>query len=77
VNVLVIAEDFVKDEHLLQPIVEAIMKAVGKSRAEVKVCKDPRFHGTGEALKWESIKQAIDRHEGMVDLFLLNGPAKG
>jgi hypothetical protein len=71
VNVLVLAEDFVKDEHLLQPIIEAMLKAVGKPRAKVKVCKDPRFHGTGEALKWESIKQALDRHRGMVDLFLL------
>ncbi|MGC8638243.1 MAG: hypothetical protein ACP5XB_00010 [Isosphaeraceae bacterium] len=68
---LILAEDFVKDEFLLQPIIQAMMKALGKSNSKVKVCKDPRFHGTGEALKWESIKQALDRHRGMVDLFLL------
>jgi len=71
VTVLILAEDFVKDEFLLQPIIQAMMKEVGKSKAKVKVCKDPRFHGTGEALKWEFIEQALSRHRGMVDLFLL------
>jgi hypothetical protein len=70
VNVLVLAEDFVKDEHVLQPIIKAMMKAVGKPQANVAVCRDPRFHGTGEALKWTWIKQALDRHR-KVDIFLL------
>ena len=70
-NVLLIAEDFVKDEHVLLPIVTAMMNDLGKDRARIKVCKDPRFHGTGEALRWEFIEQAIDRHRGMIDLFLL------
>src|SRR5580700_10029124 len=48
-----------------------MMKELGRPRAKVKVCKDPRFHGTGEALKWEFIEQALSRHRGMVDLFLL------
>jgi hypothetical protein len=71
VKVLVLPEDFVKDEHVLQPIIEAMMKALGKPQAKVKVCKDPRFHGTSEVLKWEWVKQALDRHRGMVDLFVL------
>lgn len=70
-KVLILAEDFVKDEFLLQPIIQAMMKAVGKPKAKVKVCKDPRFHGTGEALKWDYIEQALSRHRGMVDLYLL------
>jgi hypothetical protein len=71
VNVLVIAEDFVKDQLVLQPIIEAMMKAVDWPKAKVKVCRDPRFHGTSEALKWEFVQQALSRHKGMVDLFLL------
>ena len=71
VKVLILAEDFVKDEFLLQPIIQAMMKSVGKPKAKVKVCRDPRFHGTGEALKWEYVEQALRRHRGMVDLFLL------
>ena len=70
-KVLILAEDFVKDEFLLQPIIQAMMKSVGKPKAKVKVCRDPRFHGTSEALKWEYIEQALSRHRGMVDLFLL------
>ena len=38
-NVLVIAEDFVKDELVLQPIIEAMMKAVEWPKAKVKICK--------------------------------------
>ena len=68
---LVIPEDFVKDEHVLKPLIEAMMKALDRSRAKVRVCKDPRFHGTGECVKWGFIKEALDRHKGMVDLFLL------
>src|SRR5271165_2170326 len=71
VKVLILAEDFVKDEFLLQPVIQAMMKVVGKPKAKVKVCKDPRFHGTSEALKWEYIEQALGLHRGMVDLFLL------
>jgi hypothetical protein len=70
-NVLILAEDFVKDEAVLQPIIQEMMKAVGKGLAKVKVCKDPRFHGTSEALRWEFIEQALSRHQGMVDVFIL------
>ncbi len=70
-RVLVLAEDFVKDEYILQPIIEAMMKSLGKPRAKVIVCKEPRFHGTSEALRWEYVRQALARHRGMVDLFLL------
>src|SRR5262245_55749556 len=48
-----------------------MMKEVGNPKAKVKVCKDPRFHGTGEALKWEFIEQAVSRHRGMFVLCLL------
>ena len=69
-NVLVLAEDFVKDELLLLPIIQAMMKAVGKPQAKVKVCKDPRFHGTGEALSG-SLSSRAEPASGMFDLFLL------
>jgi hypothetical protein len=70
VRVLILPEDFVKDECILQPIIEAMMKALNRPRAKVKVCKDPRFHGTSEVLKWEFIEQALNRHRGMFDLCL-------
>jgi len=71
VRVLILAEDFVKDQFLLQPIIQAMMKEIGAPKAKVKVCKEPRFHGTSDALSWEYISVAVNRHRGIVDLFLL------
>lgn len=70
VNVLVIPEDFRKDQYVLRPIVEAMMKAHGV-RARVNVCTDPLLGGVGEALKWERLVQILDQYRGMVRLFLL------
>ena len=68
-NVLVIPEDFRKDQYMLKPIIESMMKAKGKA-AKVVVCKDPLLGGIGQALKWERIKEITERYR-MVDLFLL------
>lgn len=70
VNVLVIPEDFRKDQYVLRPIVEAMMKAHGV-KARVEVCTDPLLGGVGEALKWERLVQILDQYRGMVRLFLL------
>lgn len=39
-NVLVIPEDFRKDQYMLKPIIEAMLKAKGKM-VKVRVCQDP------------------------------------
>jgi len=70
-NVLVIPEDFRKDQYMLKPIVRAMMKALGKPKATVEVCQDPLLGGIGEALKWERIEEILELNKGMVDLFLL------
>lgn len=70
-KVLVIPEDFRKDQHLLRPIIEAMMKAAGKPKAKVQICRDPLLGGVDEALKWERIEEALLRHRGMAQLFLL------
>ncbi len=69
-RVLVIPEDFVKDQYILQPLVEAMMEASGKPRARVRICHDPRLGGVAEALKWERVAEILDRYP-MIDLFLL------
>jgi len=71
VNVFVIPEDFRKDQFILKPIVQAMMAAIGKPRANVRVCQDPLLGGVTEALKWERIKEILDRYRGMVQVFLL------
>jgi hypothetical protein len=70
-RVMILAEDYVRDEHLLRPIVMAMMCALGQEKAKVVVCRDPRFHGKDESLHWDLVRSALERHKGMVDLFLL------
>jgi hypothetical protein len=70
VNVLIIPEDFRKDQYMLRPIV-ATMLRVKEKTATVRVCMDPLLGGIDQALKWERIEEIIERYKGMVDLFLL------
>jgi hypothetical protein len=70
-NVLIIPEDFRKDQYMLKPIITAMLKELGKANAKVRVCQDPLLGGVGQALKWERIEEIINRYKGMVNLFLL------
>jgi hypothetical protein len=69
-NVLVIPEDFRKDEHVLKPVIQAMLAALGKPRAKVVVCKDPLLGGIDQALNHDRIREIVTRYR-MVDLFLL------
>lgn len=69
-NVLVIPEDFRKDQYMLKPIISSLMKFIGKPKAKVRICQDPLLGGVSEALKWENIEAIIQQYP-MVDLFLL------
>jgi hypothetical protein len=70
-NVLVIPEDFTKDEHVLKPIVERMLEDVGRPNATVLVCRDPNFGGIGEALKEERLRKDVLLRYPMVHLFIL------
>jgi len=69
-NVLVIPEDFRKDQYMLKPIILAMMSNIGKPRAKVRVCQDPLLGGVVQATKWERMKEIVDRY-AMVNLFVL------
>ncbi len=69
-NVLVIPEDFRKDQHILKPVVQAILHAAGKTNATLRICQNPLLGGTGQALNKDRIL-GIVRQYPMVDLFLL------
>ena len=69
-NVLVIPEDFRKDQYLLLPIIRAMLGALGRGSAQVVICRDPLLGGYGQALKRERILEIVNRYR-MVDLFLL------
>jgi hypothetical protein len=50
-RVLVIPEDFRKDQYMLKPIINALMKSLGKPSAKIRICQDPLLGGVSEALK--------------------------
>lgn len=58
-RVLVIPEDFRKDQYMLLPIVKAMMGAIGKPRANVVVCKDPLLGGVDQATNWDRLKGIV------------------
>lgn len=70
-NVLIIPEDFRKDQYILKPIITEMLKALGIPRAEVRVCQEPLLGGISQSLDWGRINEILDRYRGMVDLFLL------
>lgn len=70
INVLVIPEDFRKDQYILDPVIRRIFREVGKPRARINVCKDPLLGGIDQALDWERISEVIDMYP-MVHIFLL------
>lgn len=70
VNVLIIPEDFRKDQYVLKPFIETMFAAID-TKACVQVCCDPLLAGVGEALKWDRIEEILRRYKGMTRVFLL------
>lgn len=68
-NVLVIPEDFTKDEQILKPLVERILEDCGR-KAQVQVCRNPNFQGVQTALKFDALREVIALYP-MVQLFIL------
>jgi hypothetical protein len=69
-NVLVIPEDFRKDQYVLAPLVRRMFREIGKPRARVQVCTDPVMGGITEALDWERLQEVIEMYP-IVNIFLL------
>ena len=70
-KVLVIPEDFRKDQFILSPLIAVMLKKLGKPNCKIIVCRDPLLGGIDRALKWDLIEAIIERYRGMIDLFLL------
>lgn len=69
-RVLVIPEDFRKDQYVLEPILAKMFEAIGK-KAKVIVCRDPLLGGVDQALNWDRIQEILVRYRGMIECFLL------
>lgn len=70
-RVLVIPEDFRKDQYILKPILNRLFETIGRRRARIRVCQDPLLGGIGEATKSERVAEIVERYEAMTDVFVL------
>ena len=70
-NVLIIPEDFRNDQYILKSLFSQLFKKIGKPRTRVRVCQDPLLGGVTEALKSRCIREIVELHEGMTDIFIL------
>ena len=70
-NVLIIPEDFRKDQYILKPIFSRLFRSLGSPRARIQVCQDPLLGGIGEAMKPKRIAEIVDQYEAMTDVFIL------
>ena len=70
-NVLIIPEDFRKDQYMLKPLFSRLVRSFNRPSIHVLVCHDPLLGGFGEALKSERIEEILEKYEGMIDIFVL------
>jgi len=71
VKVLIVPEDFRKDQHILTPIFTRLLRNVGDNSPKVRICRDPLLGGVSEALKSERMAQILEANRGMYDLYIL------
>lgn len=69
-NILIVPEDFRKDQYFLKPLFEAIFTHYGKTRTRVRICNPPLLGGVTEALKSDRLREVV-RQYPFVDLFIL------
>ena len=69
-NVLIVPEDFRKDQYILKPIFERLFRAIGRRSAKIEVCQDPLLGGVDEALKLDRISEIVSFYP-MTDVFIL------
>jgi hypothetical protein len=70
VKILVIPEDFRKDQYILEPIIRAMVQWCGVPNPRVEVCRDPLLGGVREAMSVNLLEEIVSRYP-MVDLFIL------
>ena len=69
-KVVIIPEDFRKDQYILKPVFHRLFNSLGSRNAKIAVCQDPLLGGVGEALKLERLRDVVKRYP-MVDMFVL------
>ena len=70
-NILVIPEDFRKDQYILKPLISRLLRHLGAPNPRVVICKDPLLGGVDEALKTDKLSEIVSDQQGMTDIFIL------
>ena len=70
-NILVIPEDFRKDQYILNPLFNRLLRSIGRPQAHIRVCLDPLLGGVTEATNDERLSEIFERYRGMVNIFIL------
>jgi hypothetical protein len=70
VKVLIIPEDFRKDQYILKPLFERLFAGFRRPNTKVVVCNPPLLQGVTEALKEERLAEILARYP-MIDIFVL------
>ena len=70
-TVLIVPEDFRKDQFILKPLFSRLLASLGKPHAAVRVCVDPLLGGVDEALKEERMVDIVQRYGGRVQIIVL------
>ena len=70
-NILVIPEDFRKDQYILKPLISRLFRHLGAPNPRIAICRDPLLGGIGEALKLSKLTEIFNEQRGMTDIFIL------
>ena len=70
-KVLIIPEDFRKDQYILKPLFTRLFRRLGVPSVEIEVCQNPLLGGVGNALNLESLAIIVEKRRAMYDLFIL------
>lgn len=71
VRLMIIPEDFRKDQYILKPLFERLLADLGKPRARVEVCKDPHLQGVSDCMNKARLQEVFDRYDGIYQHFIL------
>ena len=69
-RVVLIPEDFTHDQHILLPLFHRLFRDIGKPKAKIIVCREPKLGGVEEALKIRRLREIVDSYP-MTNLFVL------
>ncbi|MCY3753478.1 MAG: hypothetical protein OXG99_05235 [Alphaproteobacteria bacterium] len=70
-RVLIVPEDFRKDQYLLEPLFKRLLRSIGRRKMRVRVCQNPLLGGVNEALKSDRLREIVNKYDGMIDIFIL------